>query len=59
MPWHHQYIGNPFLTWIFNRAHGSNISDCAFRIPGIHERGIREDQNGSEDDQDGICERDA
>ena len=27
MPWHHQYIGNPFLTWIFNRAHGSNISD--------------------------------
>ncbi len=27
MPWHHQYIGNPFLTWIFNRAHRSNISD--------------------------------
>lgn len=27
MPWHHQYIGNPFLTWIFNRVHGSNISD--------------------------------
>jgi glycosyltransferase involved in cell wall biosynthesis len=27
MPWHHQYIGNPFLTWIFNRANKSNISD--------------------------------
>ncbi|NMX21183.1 hypothetical protein C5S30_01825 [ANME-1 cluster archaeon GoMg4] len=27
MPWHHQYIGNPFLTWIFNRANRSNISD--------------------------------
>jgi len=34
MPWHHQYIGNPFLTWIFNRAHGSNISDCAFQDSG-------------------------
>jgi hypothetical protein len=20
MPWHHQYIGNPFLTWLFNKA---------------------------------------
>ena len=27
MPWHHQYIGNPFLTWIFNRANKSNLSD--------------------------------
>ena len=27
MPWHHQYIGNPFLTWLFNRANKSNLSD--------------------------------
>jgi len=27
MPWYHQYIGNPFLTWIFNKANKSNISD--------------------------------
>ncbi|MCK4476111.1 MAG: glycosyltransferase family 2 protein [Methanophagales archaeon] len=27
MPWHHQYIGNPVLTWIFNRANKSTISD--------------------------------
>ncbi|MCK4527252.1 glycosyltransferase family 2 protein, partial [candidate division WOR-3 bacterium] len=27
MPWHHQYIGNPVLTWIFNRANKSNLSD--------------------------------
>ena len=29
MPWHHQYIGNPVLTWIFNlnKANKSNISD--------------------------------
>jgi len=27
MPWHHRYIGNPFLTWIFNRANNSNLSD--------------------------------
>ena len=29
MPWHHQYIGNPFLTWIFNlnNANKSNLSD--------------------------------
>lgn len=27
MPWHHQYIGNPFLTWIFNKANKSNLSD--------------------------------
>lgn len=28
MLWHHQYIGNPILTWIFNRAYKSNISDA-------------------------------
>ena len=28
MPWHHQYIGNPFLTWLFNKANKSNISDA-------------------------------
>jgi len=28
MPWHHQYIGNPFLTWIFNKANRSRISDA-------------------------------
>ncbi len=27
MPWLHQYIGNPFLTWIFNKAYRSNLSD--------------------------------
>ena len=27
MPWHHQYIGNPFLTWLFNKANKSNLSD--------------------------------
>ena len=27
MPWHHQYIGNPVLTWIFNKANKSNLSD--------------------------------
>jgi len=27
MPWHHQYIGNPFLTRLFNKANKSTISD--------------------------------
>ena len=29
MPWHHQYIGNPVLTWIFNlnNANKSTIRD--------------------------------
>ncbi|MDI6886629.1 MAG: glycosyltransferase family 2 protein [archaeon] len=27
MPWHHQYIGNPVLTWLFNKANKSNIND--------------------------------
>jgi hypothetical protein len=27
MPWHHQYIGNPFLTWLFNKANKSQLSD--------------------------------
>jgi glycosyltransferase involved in cell wall biosynthesis len=28
MPWLHQYIGNPILTWILNRMFGLHASDC-------------------------------
>lgn len=28
MPWLHQYIGNPVLTWILNRMFGLRASDC-------------------------------
>jgi glycosyltransferase involved in cell wall biosynthesis len=28
MPWLHQYIGNPVLTWILNRMFGLKASDC-------------------------------
>lgn len=28
MPWLHQYIGNPLLTWILNRFFGLNVSDA-------------------------------
>jgi glycosyltransferase involved in cell wall biosynthesis len=28
MPWLHQYIGNPILTWILNRMFGLRASDC-------------------------------
>ncbi len=33
MPWLHQYIGNPFLTWLGNRLIGANVSDyhCGLR----------------------------
>jgi len=27
MPWHHKYIGNPVLTFIFNKVFNTNISD--------------------------------
>ena len=34
MPPLHQYIGNPFLTWLLNRLFGTDISDvhCGLRI---------------------------
>ena len=32
MPWHHQYIGNPFLTWLFNKA---NVFDGMFKFASI------------------------
>lgn len=28
MPWLHQYIGNPVLTWVLNRMFGLRASDC-------------------------------
>jgi len=28
MPWMHQYIGNPVLTWVLNRLFGLNVSDA-------------------------------
>jgi len=28
MPWLHEHIGNPVLTWCVNTTNGSNISDC-------------------------------
>jgi hypothetical protein len=28
MPWLHQYIGNPVLTWVLNRLFGLRISDA-------------------------------
>ncbi|WP_367344389.1 glycosyltransferase family 2 protein [Methanomethylovorans sp.] len=33
MPWLHQYIGNPFLTWMLNVLFGTSISDahCGMR----------------------------
>jgi glycosyltransferase involved in cell wall biosynthesis len=33
MPWLHQYIGNPLLTWALNRALGTRVSDahCGLR----------------------------
>jgi len=33
MPWLHQYIGNPFLTWLLNVLFGTSISDahCGMR----------------------------
>ncbi|QLC49953.1 glycosyltransferase family 2 protein [Methanolobus zinderi] len=33
MPWLHQYIGNPFLTWLLDRLFTMNISDahCGMR----------------------------
>ena len=33
MPWLHQYIGNPFLTWLGNVLLGANVSDyhCGLR----------------------------
>ncbi len=34
MPWLHQYVGNPFLTWVLNRVFHIGISDAhsGFRI---------------------------
>jgi len=28
MPWLHQHVGTPVLTWILNRLFGTRISDC-------------------------------
>jgi len=28
MPWLHRYIGNPAITWLFNRIFGANLSDA-------------------------------
>lgn len=28
MPWLHQYIGNPAITWLFNRIFGAKLSDA-------------------------------
>ena len=33
MPWHHRYIGNPFLSWFLNRLFKTGVSDahCGMR----------------------------
>ena len=28
MPWLHQYVGNPAITWLFNRVFGAKLSDA-------------------------------
>ncbi len=35
MPWLHRYVGNPAITWLFNRIFGGRVSDACSGMFGL------------------------
>jgi len=40
MPWLHRWLGNPFLTWIFNMLYGGHVSDLLSGYKALSREGL-------------------
>jgi hypothetical protein len=40
MPWHHRWIGNPFLTWFLNLFYNTGISDAHCGLRAVSREGL-------------------